>query len=91
MAIQPEDFLITSDEMKSRAIIRVRDEFTRAMLKRFYEIESSIEDVWDLVNAPAQLLTRMRNLAGKSPGQLDQNDMRDIALCAMFLHNLMEE
>ena len=91
MPILPDDFNVSEDDRKARAVIAVRDRFVHAMHIRFHQIVGSIENVWDTVNSPALLATRLKNLAGKNANQWTEDDMKDIALCAMFIFNIIDE
>ena len=87
MRRQPSDHDVSDDSKKARALNQLKEDFSQALRVRFNTIESSIEDVWDLVTNKPALAQRLKDKVSPAAGTWVLNDMLDVALIAMFLWN----
>lgn len=83
------DYSVNIDGQKYAAFNNLRATFSKALLKRFYEIKDVIEDVFDLANTQAVLEGRLKVLAAKEV--YTAKNLIDIALISCVLWNGVDD
>jgi hypothetical protein len=76
---------------ENAALRRLHGEFTEALIFRFREIKDNIEDWDDAIVNEALLKTRLQIIVNPANNPTySENNLKDIALLAMFLWNIEE-
>ena len=89
-----EDFTnhaVSEDRQKHNAFNMLRTKFSKAMLMRFHEVKSVIEDIWDIVANKAALAGRLQTIAAKNPSTWTISNLMDMALICCILWNDTED
>ena len=82
---------VSEDTQKNKAFNVLRTTFSSAILNRFHEIKTVIEDIWDLVANKAVLAGRLQTIAAKDPSTWTINNLLDMALICCILWNDTED
>jgi hypothetical protein len=69
----------------------MRTEFSREMLKRFHQVKSTLEDIWDLDNTKDLLAGRLQTIAAKDPSTWTARNLIDMSLISCLLWNGVED
>lgn len=79
------------EAVKNSTFNTMRTSFSKAMLTRFHQVKTVIEDVWDLDNTKALLAGRLQTIAAKDPSTWTVKNLLDMSLICCLLWNGVED
>jgi hypothetical protein len=91
MRFDYNDKLVGEETVKNETFNHMRTEFSREMLKRFHQVKSTLEDIWDLDNTKDLLAGRLQTIAAKDPSTWTARNLIDMSLISCLLWNGVED
>ena len=89
MRVNYQERSVGIDTQKKQALNYLLRSFCFTIFKRFIDVRSQIEDIWDLVTNESLLKGRLKTLVSKDVYK--ESDLVDIALLSCILWNGVED